>query len=190
MGDKSTDNELALRALAGDWGAFAGLVERHHGAVYRLALRMTGSRQDAEDLAQETFLRIHARLGTYDPARPFAQWMYAVGLNLVRDHLKARSRTLPPEFARQTPGPAPEQPDAVLARSQEKRRVGEMLGELPGVLREAVVLRYYMDLSFAEIAQTADISLSSAKMRVYRGLDRLRELMDGAQGSEGEHDEH
>lgn len=181
MAGKAKDSDLAVRAMAGDQDAFAGLVDLHHAAIYRMALRITGSRQDAEDLTQETFLRVHARFGSYDPARPFEKWLYAVGLNAVRDHLKFRRRTRLPDPAPLEPEADPEEPDQALARSQDRDQMAQLLLQLPLVLREAVVMRYYLDLSFAEIAQAVDISLSSAKMRVYRGLDHLRRLMGASQ---------
>ncbi|THB64922.1 MAG: RNA polymerase sigma factor [Desulfovibrio sp.] len=184
MGGMAEDSQLATQAGQGDMEAFSMLVAKHQEAVFNLALRMTGVYQDAEDLAQDTFLRIHAKLGdSYDPERPFAPWMFAICLNLVRDHLrkKSRGRKL---YEQEQPAiehaPGPEEK---VADAQSHHNLGLCLAELPVSLRGAVVMRYYLDLSFADIAAAMGVSLSTAKMRVYRGLDKLRAMVgNGAQG--------
>ena len=102
------------------------------------------------------------------------------------DFVKSRKRVPAREPRGEEAGPAAEEPDHVLARVQERGRMAEMLRKLPLEFREAVVMRYYMELSFAEIAQIAGISLSLAKMRVYRGLERLREFMGGVDMNGGD----
>jgi RNA polymerase sigma-70 factor (ECF subfamily) len=93
--DELRDEILAKRAAAGDMSAFEELVDRHRMAVYRLARSITGNHHDADDAAQETFLRVYRALGSYDPDRPFKPWLkriaYNTSLNTIRAS-KSRSR--------------------------------------------------------------------------------------------------
>lgn len=172
--------QLARKAAAGDADAYSQLVYRHVDMVYRLTYRMTGEADAAEELSQEVFLRAWEAMGTYDPARPFVQWLYTISLNLVRDFLRKRARTRSLFSLR---GNAAERPDPAgeitaetrLIWEEQERRMQEGLGRLPVRLREALLLRYMEELSFENVAGVLGISVSAAKMRVYRGVERLRE---------------
>lgn len=183
----SEDAILVRRVLKGEREAYGLLVERHGAAVKNLAWRLTGNQDEAGDLAQEVFLRAYSRLAGFDLERPFFSWLYALALNLIRSHLRARKRDL---LARakelhEESGSAiqvddgGQEPEVRLQSLQDAALVRGKVLALPEKLREALVLRFYMDLSFEETAQVLRISLSAAKMRVYRGLERLRELMAG-----------
>lgn len=174
--------QLARKAAAGDADAYSRLVFRHLDMVYRLTYRMTGEADAAEELSQEVFLRAWEALGTYNPERPFLQWLYTISLNLVRDFLRKQARTRSLFSFR---GERTEQPDPAgevtaetrLIWKERERRMQEGIGRLPVRLREALLLRYMEELSFENIAGVLGISVSAAKMRVYRGVDRLREEM-------------
>ena len=178
------ENRIVEQVLRGDRQAFAGLVDAHKGAIFNLAFRMTGSYQDAEDLSQETFIRAYGSLRQFDPQKRFFTWLYTIGLNLIRNHLKKQGR----ETARD--GAARNEPDAETHQgaraerdmmiAQDMRRLDICLQQLPADLREAVVLRFYQDLSFEDISIMSDASVSAVKMRVYRGLEQLKRLMEEA----------
>jgi RNA polymerase sigma-70 factor (ECF subfamily) len=181
------ENQIVARVLRGEREAYAGLVDAYKGAIFNLAFRMTGSGQDADDLAQETFIRAFRNLRQFDPRKRFFTWLYTIGLNLIRNHLKKQGREMSREnaardMAAQNPsegamqrGPRAEQD---LIQAQAIGRLDACLQQLPADLREAVVLRFYQDLSFEEIATISDASVSAVKMRVYRGLEQLKQLMD------------
>ncbi len=172
------DEQLACRAQAGDRAAYGQLVKRRQHGVYTLALRMAGDRTVAEDLAQAAFVRIFEQLSRYDPARPFTPWMYQVAVNLMRNELKAGDRKPDARAAALDDGaPAADAapgPEAAATASEEAEELAGKLQMLQPKLREAVVLRYYVDLSFEDIAGALGVTVSTAKMRVYRGLDALR----------------
>jgi RNA polymerase sigma-70 factor (ECF subfamily) len=175
------ENQIVARVLEGDREAFAVLVDAYKGAIFNLAFRMTGSHQDADDLSQETFIRAYRNLRHFDSKKPFFTWIYTIGLNLIRNHLKKHGREMSRETAvlraAETGIQGDAQAERDMIRAQDIRRMETCLQKLPVDLREAVVLRFYQDISFEEIATISDASLSAVKMRVYRGLEQLKRLM-------------
>ena len=177
------ENQIVERVLQGEREAFAALVDAHKGAIFNLAFRMTNSYQDADDLSQETFIRAYRNLRQFDPRKRFFTWIYTIGLNLIRNHLKKHGREMTRETAARNSSEAGidqgAQAERDMMQAQEIRRLEIGLQKLPAYLREAVVLRFYQELSFEELATILDASLSAVKMRVYRGLDQLKQLING-----------
>jgi RNA polymerase sigma-70 factor (ECF subfamily) len=182
------EGEIIVRVLGGDREAFSALVDVYKGPVFRLAFRMTGSAQDADDLTQETFLRAFQSLGRFRAGERFFPWLYTVSLNVIRNHLR-RANALLEESARneapQATDPRNDPAEAAIGREQGRRLQGYLL-QLSVPVREALVLRFYEELSFEDIADLTGDTLSSAKMKVYRGLEKIRLMMeaDGFSASE------
>jgi RNA polymerase sigma-70 factor (ECF subfamily) len=175
-----TDQDIIARVLAGQRDVYAILVERHQNRLYKLALLLTGHPQDAEDLAQETLIRAYRSLVRYDPARPFFPWVSSILTNLARTRRRQKRPDMfplsdqPPEtLACQAPGP-----DTRLARMAEWETLVRALNRLPERLREALVLRHIEDLPFDHVARVLGISEAAAKMRVARGLEKLKKIME------------
>jgi RNA polymerase sigma-70 factor (ECF subfamily) len=150
-GLQTDEAELITAAKAGDQEAFRQIVERYQGAVYNLAYRMLGTPEEAEDAAQEIFVRIYRQLGRYDPTRKFSTWTLAIATNYCIDQLRRRRMQLVPleniiPWARdREAGPEAE------ALGQESRdEVQRLIKELPEKYRAPLVLRYWEDLSCAE----------------------------------------
>jgi len=182
------DDRLIERTLDGDHSAFADLVKRHADDVHTVILRACGDPDQAAELAQETFLKAFAALRGFDRSRPLRPWLLAVALNTTRSALRAgrnRARVVRhtddgTDRARDTaPGP-----EALAAQGQHDRMLEAMVRQLPDKLRDAVALRFWADMSFAELAQALGVSESAAKMRVYRALEQLRVLLDGDDAKE------
>lgn len=176
----TTDEALYRRVLAGDVSALETLVPRYHAPLLAFLFRLTGDRQQAEDLVQETF----TRLVTYRGAPPdrFRPWAFAIARNLALDHLRvtARRQAIAPVTAApdddpliDIPDPAPGALDLVL-RDDDRRAVAAALQRLPPHQREAVVLRFYHDLSLAEIAEVTGVAVGTVKSRLFHGLRRLQ----------------
>lgn len=170
------DLQLVESSLRGDNDAFGELVRRYQDAVFNLAWRMSGNWHEAADIAQDTFLRAHRRLGTYRPAFGFKNWLLSICANLTRNRFRSwqRRRRLEERFREAVeagfllaPEPAP--PDADLEAA---------LGKLPRKLRAAVVLKYMEDLPYEDVARVLGISVSAAKMRVARGRLFIQRLME------------
>lgn len=174
-----TDEYLAHGVQQGRRNDLAELVERHHspliGYLYRLS---GGDRALAEDLAQEVFLRVLRSITQYRYPYPFKPWLYQIATNLARDHFKrAESRyvvAMPDDAAL---FPSESQPEDTFLCSAEAQSVAEAIQSLPLHQREAVVLRYYQELSLAEIADVLTIPLGTVKSRLSLGIQHLREKL-------------
>jgi RNA polymerase sigma-70 factor (ECF subfamily) len=172
------DRDDAARLRRGDTAGLAGLMGRHQDRLFRYLLRLAGDEAVAEDLFQQTFLRVAERIGRYDRARPFAPWLFAVGRNLALDHLRRRR----PESLDDGPEPeAPATPDAdpftrAVAR-QQGARLADAVATLAPLDREVLSLRFEEDLALPELAGRLAVPLPTAKARLYRALARLRERL-------------
>ncbi len=177
--DQDEEREIIARVLKGDRDAFSRLVETYKAPVFNLAYAMTGVYEDARDLAQEAFVKAFRRLGSFREGRRFFPWLYAIALNCVRDHERAAGRRRPPQMgdgaAEATVANGIPHMEQALIRGEDADLVQNLLACLPADMREAVVLRFYQDLSFEEMGEVLGISESAAKMRVYRGLRRMKE---------------
>ena len=160
------------QALGGDRAAFGQLVQAFERPVYNLTYRMLGNPAEAEDAAQETFLRAYSKLATYQPERKFVNWLLSIASHYCIDRLRRKSRApqlsleepLPPEWLTSD---AP-RPDEVVSKNQERERVRKALDTLPSDYRAAVVLRYWYGLSYQEIAETTGSTESAIKSRLHR----------------------
>jgi RNA polymerase sigma-70 factor (ECF subfamily) len=163
------------RALAGDQGAFACLVEAYQTAVYNLAYRMLGNAVEAEDAAQETFLKAYTRLNTYDPARKFSSWLLAIASYHCIDLLRRRRFALSlDELPRwRWPASSSGRPEETAIRGEERDEVRQLLDQLPSHYRAAVVLHYWYDLSYQEIAEAMGKTESAVKSILYRARRKL-----------------
>jgi RNA polymerase sigma-70 factor, ECF subfamily len=165
------------QALKGDHESFGYLIRAYERPVYNLAYRMLGDPTEAEDAAQETFLRAYTKLATYQPDRKFVNWLLSIASHYCIDSLRRRTRApqlsldgpLPPEWTMST---AP-RPDQVASKKEEENRVRKSLDGLPADYRAAVVLRYWYDLSYAEIAEAMNTTESAIKSRLHRARQML-----------------
>ena len=172
---------VLARARQGDSDAFRVLVERHSRSVFRLAFRMTGNEQDAEDVVQESFLRAFRQLGRFESRANFGTWLYRIVANCSVDLMRSRQArqnqgrldSLDDLEADPAPadGPTPER----LAQSAEiGTRVAAALGGLSPLERAAFTLRHYEGRSIDEISQTLGLRTSATKHSVFRAVRKLR----------------
>ena len=180
--DQERENEIIGLILKGDCDSYALLVDKYKGPIFNLAVRMIGNYQDADDAAQETFIRAYESLKAFDIKKRFFPWLYTIGLNIIRSRLKKKKPVLTENFDIGPQGQRRDDrgsPEQALFKQQERSKLAFCLQKLPLELREPIVLRFYQDLPFEAISEILDISLSAAKMRVYRGLEKLRLSMKG-----------
>jgi len=164
------DADAVARCLAGEREAFADLVLRYQDRVFGLALRLCGGhRADAQDAAQEAFLRAYAALGRYDAGRPWLPWLLRIAVNVCRD--RARRRSARPEFALEAwesvADPA-DGPEGALLRAERRRAVRAAVAALPENQRVLIALAYDQELALGEIAQALRLPLTVVKNRLYR----------------------
>ena len=183
-----TINEWVSAALEGDQDAFADLVYTFQDAVYNLCYRMLGERMEAEDAAQEAFLRAYSNLHRYDPARPFKTWLLAIASNHAIDRIRKRRLTWL-SIDQDEPGPAmslssdePEPEEAALTKERSKA-IQKLLDDLSPDYRAAVVLRYWYDYSYTEIADMLDTTESAIKSRLFRARQLLAEKLSPQQAA-------
>lgn len=175
--------EVLRGCLAGDERAYRRLLERYQRPVYSLALRMLRQAEDAEDVTQETFVRVFRALDRYDPNRPFSTWLFTIAARLCVDTIRRRRmkmmslvRTEAGSDEERTidledPGPRPEDE---AERREGEARVQSLIDELPPHYRIVVVLRHQQDLSYEEIAEALGLPLGTVKARIHRARALLK----------------
>jgi RNA polymerase sigma-70 factor (ECF subfamily) len=196
--DLSEDTGLVHRALAGDQQAFATIVEKYKDPVFNVAYRMLGNPTEAEDVAQETFVRAYTQLRTYQEGRRFSTWLLSIASHLSIDQLRRRRfLALPLENAPFLEwiadlGAGPEQAALQLEASDEMQKV---LSVLPPKYRTVLILRYWYDLSYEEIAEMLGLTSALVKARLHRARELVARTLK-AQGldmtlaSEDTHESH
>lgn len=180
------DETLIRQAAAGDQQAFAALLAAYQKPVYNLALRMTGSPDDALDLSQEAFLRAWRGLSGYRYDAAFSTWLYRLTGNVCIDFLRRRKKekTTPLYYTDEEneeqelplPHPAPGTEDQALLHL-EQNRVTEAMAKLEPEYRQALILRVIDGLSYAEIAAAMDVPEGTVKSRIARAREKMRRLL-------------
>ena len=174
--------QIILRAQSGDREAFAILFEQYKNLVYKTAYLMLGESTEAEDTLQEIFVQVYKSLSGFDPVKAaFTTWLYRVTFNYCLNHRrKKRPFTLPLEEI--SPALKSEFPSARLAEEEVLRQA---IGRLTDRQRAVVILRYFWDVPYAEIAQILDIPLGTVKSRLDLALKTLRKDIEGQESDKG-----
>ncbi|MEA1978800.1 MAG: sigma-70 family RNA polymerase sigma factor [Chloroflexota bacterium] len=181
MAEYQRSNEEGLwieQATQGDDDAFAQIVESYQVPVYNLCYRMLGNKEEAEDAAQESFLRAYRNLNRYDPKRKFVTWLLSIASHYCIDRLRRRRLKLVslddllPRRERGASTPGAEVNVLQLENAEEIRSMLDGIGEKD---RAAVILRYWYDFSYEEIAESLSLSISAVKSRLHR---TRREMAD------------
>ena len=186
------DSDLITRAAGGDTAAFQALVERHRSMVYRVAYQFAGNHFDAEDIAQEVFIKVFRSLDKFRQDAQLSSWMYRIVMNACIDH---RRRTMPSGAApfgeeaehkmmntvEDTPGP------------EERAYAGELgqvleveIGRLPPGQRVVFVMRHHQGLKLGEIAEALGLAEGTVKRQLHAAVHRLRHALNGAKVTAGE----
>jgi len=167
---QDNESDWLARAQRGDPDAFSNLVETYQRPVYNLCYRMLNNAGDAEDAAQETFLRAYKSMNAYDDSRPFATWLLSIAAHYCIDQMRKRRmpivsmEELPyPDLSDDKPGP-----ETLADRREQQKRVRALLDSLGPTDRAAVTLYYWYDLSYEEIGQALSITVSAVKSRLHR----------------------
>lgn len=171
------------QAQRGSDQAFAELVEMYQNPVYHLCYRMLGNAEEAEDAAQESFLRAYKALRSYDNARSFATWLLSIASHYCIDQIRKRRMTLislDTFVGEILPDPEPG-PETALRQNELQQQVRGLLESLSPLDRSAVVLFYWYDYSYEEIAQTLELSISAVKSRLHRARLQLASTWEAQQ---------
>jgi len=171
--NQDTEAEIIRRILDGDRQAYALLVEEYKAPIYNLAYRMTSNQQDASDLTQDVFIRAYTYLWRYNPRKKFFTWLYTIALNTIKNHIKKNKQYKNERFQ-----DLKERQYSENQKSSEAQDINIYLSGLDVQTRALIIMKYIQELSFEEIAQITGKSVSAVKMRIYRGLDKLKEMLE------------
>jgi RNA polymerase sigma-70 factor (ECF subfamily) len=185
------DAAAVAKAKGGDEDAFRVLVERHTRGVYRLAYRMTGKPEDAEDVVQETFIRAYRQLGRFEERSNFATWLYRIGFNCAIDYMRARphreSHEEPETLERMSCQSGEPGIDDLVYASEIGERVQTALNALSEQERAAFLMRHYHGHSIDEICDALNLKTNAAKHSIFRAVKKmrvaLRPLLESAETS-------
>lgn len=188
------DEILAFEAQEGNMQAFADLVERHKGRVYRTLYQVVGDAHDAEDLAQEVFVKVFRSLSSYRGDAAFTTWLHRLTLNLAFDWLRARKRRplqvpLEPQTDRdEAPAPEPASPDEgpeeLTLRAERRQNLRQAIQNLSPDYREVVLLHHFHHLSYQQIADRLDVPVRTVETRLYRARAQLKKLLQTTEGGD------
>jgi RNA polymerase sigma-70 factor (ECF subfamily) len=181
-----TDLGFVTKARAGDADAYRILVERHSRALFRLAFRMTGNQQDAEDVVQESFLRAYRQLAKFDERASFGTWLYRIAVNCSLDLVRSRKRRnenfapVDPEMedpVLSLPSHDPT-PDRMAMSGEVRDRVTDALNELSPSERTAFVLRHFEGMCIEDVSKVLGCQPGAAKHSVFRAVQKLRRALE------------
>ena len=175
---------VVARARQGDSEAFRFLVEGHSRSAFRLAFRMTGNEQDAEDVVQESFFRAYRRLGRFESRAHFGTWLHRIVANCAIDLMRARKSR--PDHACaadldaviEPPSPDAHGPERLAWSAEIQRSVVSALSHLSPLERAAFTLRHYEGRSIAEIGRALGLGTSATKHSVFRAVRKLRAALE------------
>jgi RNA polymerase sigma-70 factor (ECF subfamily) len=171
----SEPEQIAL-ARRGDPAAWEALMEAHQEAVFRMAYLLLGDPDDAQDAAQEAFVRAYSALPRFDLDRPLRPWLLRIVTNLARNRLRSAGRYFAAltRYARAEPEalthPSPERP-------ADSESLWKAVRRLPAGAQQVIYLRYFLDMSEAEISSTLNVAAGTVKSRLHRALNRLKRII-------------
>ncbi|WP_425271778.1 RNA polymerase sigma factor SigW [Paenibacillus protaetiae] len=178
---------LAKLALKGDQRAFAELVDLYQDKLFHMAYRMLNNRQEAEDVVQDTFLRVYKNLDKYDEGLKFSTWIYRIATNLCIDRLRKRkpSYSLDAESSEHegldgySMIPSDNRtPESEVLLTETQKIVHQAIESLPPKYKTIMMLRYIQDMSLQEIGEVLDMPVTTIKTRVHRGREFLRKKLE------------
>jgi RNA polymerase sigma-70 factor, ECF subfamily len=182
---EENDAVVVAQVLAGDRDAFRVVVERHSRSLFRLAYRMTGNEQDAEDVVQETFLRAYRRLNKFEARSSFSTWLYRIAVNCSldqsrkrrqQDECQASSNPEQVDLLSALPSTDPSTERLVLS-AEVRKKVEATLNELTEKEKAAFVLRHYEGMSIEEVGRAMGLRANAAKNNIFRAVQKLRRAL-------------
>ncbi len=176
-----SDQQLIVLAGDGDSQAFEALFNRYRDAIHKLYLQRTGNVEDADDLLQETFVKVFLNLEKYDTAFTFGQWVYTIARNAFIDHVRKRRDDLSiemlPSGGQLTSNSMEASPEERYINSQRGAQLQDHLSRLSPRYRKLIELRFFMEYSYEEIASHLDLPMGTVKTQIHRAREQLCKLI-------------
>ncbi|GKV55047.1 ECF RNA polymerase sigma factor SigW [Sporosarcina sp. NCCP-2222] len=179
-------NKRINEVLKGNHEAFEEIVTMFQHRLYQVCYRMLGNRQEAEDIAQEAFVRAYVNIHTYDQKRKFSTWLFRIATNLCIDRIRKKK----PDYYLDAEVPGTEGlnmysqiaatgdlPEEEVEKMETQERIQYEIGRLPDKYRSVIILRYMEELPLQEISDILELPLGTVKTRVHRGREALRKQM-------------
>ena len=188
----SADTDLISRAAGGDPSAFQALVERHRSMVYRVAYQFAGNHHDAEDIAQEVFIKVYRSLDRFRQDAQLTSWMYRIVMNACIDHRRRQRPAIAAPFGEEaeqrmlnTPEDTPGPEDRAYAGELGQVLESE-IGRLPNGQRVVFVMRHHQGMKLCEIADALGLAEGTVKRQLHAAVHRLRQALTQANVTAGE----
>lgn len=178
------DTELMMRVKEGDEEAFRQIVEKYQKQIMNLCFQYTGNQQDAEELAQDVFIRVHRAAASYEPRAQLSTYLYRIAVNLSLNRIRNRrnKRLVSFDFLRGGNDYYPiskedDDPDILLEKKEKQQIIWDAIHALPSHQQTAVILKQFQGLSYAEIAKVMHCSVSSVESRLHRAKKNLQKKL-------------
>ncbi len=171
-----SDEELMAAYVGGDTAAFSDLFERYAPLLVRIMRRQVRNPDDASEIVQQTFLQLHRARNDFQQGRRLRPWLMTIAYNLKREHFRRRMRK--PEVPLEYEPPASERGGDPVERKDEAMRVRAALASLPAGQREVIIMHWFEEMSFPDVAEVLGLSVSAVKVRAHRGYKVLRKLLE------------
>ncbi len=179
-----TDEILTAQTLRGEVSAFEELVDRYKKSVFAIIYRMTGQYQEAEDIAQEVFVTVYQKLYQFDSSKKFAPWIHRIAINTCISSLRKNNKVILLNFDETFTNQSESEPvykygdpESTLERNELRADIRAALLELPESYQSVLILRYQLDLTNHEIAETLGVSKENVEVKVHRARKALRKIM-------------
>ena len=177
----TSDEQLLEEYVRGDQRAFGVLVERYQSELFAFLYRFVSDSAAAEDLFQETFVQVHKNVKSFDSSRRFRPWLFTIAANKARDYLRSVGRHEVHSYDRVAGADGEtsflelmeavgDPPEVELGRGEDVERVQRVLAGLPGIYREVLVMAYFHDFSYREIAEMLGVPLGTVKSRLHGAM--------------------
>lgn len=172
-----SDQQLIALSLGGDTVAFDHLFARYRDAMRKLYAQRTGSTDDADDLIQETFLKVYLNLDKYNPAYTFGQWIYTIARNAFIDYLRKKQENVPLEMVQRGQSSFPT-PEESIINMQQMARIEGFMDKLRPRYRKLIELRFFRDYSYEEIAAELRVPIGTVKTQLHRAREQMCKMID------------
>lgn len=171
------DRQLTRRVLDGDTTAFEYLFDRYRDAIHRLFVQRTGSIEDADDLLQETFIKVYMNLHRYCPDYTFGQWLYTIARNTFIDYVRKRQDDLSIDEKFSSPASNSPTPEESVINAQRRMQIEHCIARLPENYRKLIRMRFFDEYSYEEIAVKLSLPLGTVKTQIHRARERMCRLI-------------
>lgn len=170
------DAKLAIKASRGDGRAFEKIVERYERTIYNVAYRMVRDEEDAADITQTVFIKVHRNLDRYDPNRKFFSWLYRIAVNECLNHIKKRRHEV---VADRDYAVSRHSPWDDVAKGERSELLESALMDLKPDYRVVIVLKYFLEFSYREIGDIVGIPEKTVKSRLFSARQQMRDALMG-----------